>query len=161
MELKKEEGWSRSWSTWKRQAANNACWKPWRTWPSAGGQAGRKGKACPSLLEASRVHRATGSPPQLKASTACLALVVSPDRSGFVMGEHRGRKQLWVCGLPGCSRSPLNASLGPLCLQPFICRVSSDSHWVYSVIRFVNCCPPGTVPLISPSSIPLFVLSQT
>lgn len=51
----------------KRQAANNGCWEPWRTRSSAGGQEGRKGKACPSLLEASRVHRATSSPPQLKA----------------------------------------------------------------------------------------------
>lgn len=51
----------------KRQAANNGCWEPWRTRSSAGGQEGRKGKACPSLLEAARVHRATSSPPQLKA----------------------------------------------------------------------------------------------
>lgn len=55
-------------------------------------------------------------------------------------------KQLWVCGLPGCSLSPLNASLGPLGPKPFISRVSSDSHWVYSVICFVNCRSQGIIP---------------
>ena len=55
-------------------------------------------------------------------------------------------KQLWVCGLPGCSLSPLNASLGPLGPEPFISCVSSDSHWVYSVICFVNCRSQGIIP---------------
>lgn len=55
-------------------------------------------------------------------------------------------KQLWVCGLPGCRLSPLNASLGPLGPEPFISCVSSDSHWVYSVICFVNCCSQGIIP---------------
>lgn len=86
-------GWSRErrkagpgagWSRGKRQAANDACRELWRTRPSSGGQEGRKGKACPSLLEASRVHRATSSPPQLKAFYCC------PCSCGF-------SRQKWLC----------------------------------------------------------------
>lgn len=126
------------------------------------GKEGRRGKACPGLLEAFGVHGAAHSPPQLKAvcSLSCLTVVFT-DRSGFVPGWAPGPyKQLWVCGLPGRSLSVLNASQGPLGPEPFISRVSSDSHWVYSVICFVNCRSQGIIPSWSFAFNSFFVLSR-
>lgn len=51
------------------------------------GKEGRNGKACPSLLEAFGVHRATHSPPQLKMLCSLPGLaVVFANKSGFVIG---------------------------------------------------------------------------
>lgn len=93
------------------------------------GKAGRRGRACPSLLEAFGVHRAAHSPPQLKAVCSLPCLAVVPQTEWLCCWVSAGAgEQLGASGLPGRSLSPQNALLGPPSHEPFISCVSSDSH---------------------------------
>ena len=66
--------------------------------PSKSGQRREEQKSCPSLLEASGVHRAAHSPPQLKTLCSLPGLaVVFPDRSGFVTGQAPGPGRSCEC----------------------------------------------------------------
>lgn len=148
---KEAERWLRTQSRGKSQETDNACGeaqKRERARPSIGGQRREERKSVPQPAGGIRSSWGRSFATPIKGF-----LLPALPHCGFLRQKWLcswvstgASKQLWVCGLPACSLSPLNASQGPLSPEPFISRVSSDSHWVYSVICFVNCRSQGIIP---------------